>query len=163
MVAALWLAAMSPRAYALAAVMAALLSVGNAASSSRTGLMQLALILLLTLWWQRRSAGRPTDQARAVHVVVLAALAAYAVALFALPLLTGLDPLASGAWARLRAGDAVCFSRLTLWGNVLHLIAQKPWTGWGWGVCWVRPERAGGWQSYPPPPVLRPVHRLGLG
>jgi O-antigen ligase len=133
LVAALWLAAMSPRAYALAAVMAALLSVGNAASSSRTGLMQLALILLLTLWWQRRSAGRPTDQARAVQAVLLAALAAYAVALFALPLLAGLDPLASGAWARLRAGDAVCSSRLTLWGNVLHLIAQKPWAGWGWG------------------------------
>jgi O-antigen ligase len=133
LVAALWLAAMSPRAYAVAAVVAALLSVGNAASSSRTGLLQLALILMLTLWWQRRSAGRPADQAGRVQVVLLAALAAYAVALFALPLLTGLDPFASGAWARLRAGDAVCSSRLTLWGNVLHLIAQKPWTGWGWG------------------------------
>ncbi|HEY8905785.1 MAG TPA: Wzy polymerase domain-containing protein, partial [Rhodoferax sp.] len=133
LVAALWLAAMSPGAYAVAAVAAALLSVGNAASSSRTGMLQLALILLLTLWWQRRSAGRPADQARPVQVVLLVALAAYAVALFALPLLAGLDPLASGAWARLRAGDAVCSSRLTLWGNVLHLIAQKPWTGWGWG------------------------------
>lgn len=133
LVAALWLAAMSPRAYAVAAVVAALLSVGNAASSSRTGMFQLALILLLTLWWQRRSAARPADQARRVQLVLLAALAAYAVALFALPLLAGLDPLASGAWARLRAGDAVCSSRLTLWGNVLHLIAQKPWTGWGWG------------------------------
>jgi hypothetical protein len=26
-----------------------------------------------------------------------------------------------------------CFSRKTLWANVLYLIAQKPWTGWGWG------------------------------
>lgn len=112
---------------------AALLGAGNAASSSRTGLLQLALILLLTLWWQRRGTGRPADQARRVQVVLLAALAAYAVALFALPLLAGLDPFASGAWARLRAGDAVCASRLTLWGNILHLIAQKPWTGWGWG------------------------------
>jgi hypothetical protein len=27
----------------------------------------------------------------------------------------------------------VCTSRITLWSNVLHLIAQKPWFGWGWG------------------------------
>jgi hypothetical protein len=33
----------------------------------------------------------------------------------------------------LRSGDAVCSSRLTLWRNVLYLIAQKPWLGWGWG------------------------------
>ena len=39
----------------------------------------------------------------------------------------------SGAWARLRSGDAACMGRLTLWSNVLHLIAQKPWFGWGWG------------------------------
>ena len=136
LVAVLWLADMSPGAYAaaaVAAVAAVLLGVGNAASSSRTGLLQLALILLLTLWWQRRSGGRQTDQARRVQTVLLAALAAYAVALFALPLLAGLDPLANGALARLRAGDAVCASRLTLWGNILHLIAQKPWAGWGWG------------------------------
>ena len=31
---------------------------------------------------------------------------------------------------RFRAG---CTSRMVLWSNVLHLIAQKPWTGWGWG------------------------------
>jgi hypothetical protein len=58
---------------------------------------------------------------------------AYAVAAAALPLLAGLDPLMSGAWARLRTGDAACSSRMTLWRNVLHLIAQKPWMGWGWG------------------------------
>ncbi|MDR3371642.1 Wzy polymerase domain-containing protein [Rhodoferax sp.] len=133
LVAVLWLAVDLPGAYAAAVVAAVLLGAGNAVSSSRTGLLQLALILLLTLWWQRRSAGRQTDQARRVQAVLLAALAAYAVALFALPLLAGLDPLTSGAWARLRAGDAVCSSRLTLWGNVLHLIVQKPWSGWGWG------------------------------
>jgi hypothetical protein len=39
----------------------------------------------------------------------------------------------SGAVARLRAGDTACASRLTLWNNVLHLITQRPWLGWGWG------------------------------
>ena len=34
---------------------------------------------------------------------------------------------------RLRTGDSLCGSRVTLWSNVLHLIAQKPWAGWGWG------------------------------
>jgi hypothetical protein len=57
----------------------------------------------------------------------------YAVATVALPWLAGIDLSASGALARLRAGDAVCASRLTLWSNVLHLIAQRPWLGWGWG------------------------------
>ena len=114
----------------LALMAAALLGAGNAASSSRTGLLQLGLTLLLTLWWQRKAR---QHEARPVLVVLLVALAAYALASFVLPLLAGLDPLTSGAWARLRAGDAACASRLTLWGNVLHLIALKPLTGWGWG------------------------------
>lgn len=135
LVAALWLAAQQATSsvagrlrlpFALA--LAALVSVGNAASSSRTGLFQLVLVLLLTLWWQRGRA-----KSVPVQLVLLSALAAYALAMLALPLLAGLDPFGSGAWARLRAGDAACSSRMTLWRNVLHLIAQKPWLGWGWG------------------------------
>jgi hypothetical protein len=30
-------------------------------------------------------------------------------------------------------GSETCNSRSVLWSNVLHLIAQRPWTGWGWG------------------------------
>jgi hypothetical protein len=118
----------------LALVLAALLGVANAASSSRTGLFQLVLLVLLTLWsaatepGRNRAAGAP-PAAGVAGVAVLA----YVMATFALPLMAGLDPFASGAWARLRAGDAACFSRLTLWSNVLHLIGQKPWLGWGWG------------------------------
>jgi len=114
----------------LVLVAAVLLGAGNAASSSRTGLLQLVLTLLLTLWWQRKA---PKQQARRVLTVLLVALVAYAVASFVLPLLAGLDPFNSGAWVRLRAGDAACASRLTLWRNVLHLIALKPLMGWGWG------------------------------
>ena len=105
---------------------ALLLGVGNAASSSRTGLMQLALIAALTLiWGQLRHP--------AVRRALLATVLVYGLASVALPWLAGLDPFGSGAWARLRDGDAACASRLTLWSNVLHLIAQKPWLGWGWG------------------------------
>jgi hypothetical protein len=35
-------------------------------------------------------------------------------------------------FARLRDGAPACSSRWLLWSNVLHLIAQKPWLGWGW-------------------------------
>lgn len=115
----------------LPGALAALVSMGNAASSSRTGLLQLLLLMTLTLWWQR-GVGDAVQKKR-VQTVLLAALLAYAFALVALPLLAGLDPLHSGALARLRDGDRACVSRLTLWGNVLHLIALKPWLGWGWG------------------------------
>ncbi|NQW92914.1 MAG: O-antigen ligase C-terminal domain-containing protein [Polaromonas sp.] len=109
----------------LATAAAGLLVVGNAISSSRTGLLQLVLIYLLhgvwgswRLVWIRR--------------LLLGAVLVYAVATFATPYLAGLDLSAHGAFARLGQDDA-CSSRLMLWSNVLHLIAQKPWLGWGWG------------------------------
>ena len=44
---------------------------------------------------------------------------------------------AEGLFARF--GDAPgCTSRRVLWSNVLHLIAQKPWLGWGWGSWTMR-------------------------
>lgn len=118
-------------------LLAALLGTANAASSSRTGLLQLILLLALVLWWQRVAARQPlgstTRRSHAWWLVLLTTVLAYMVASFALPLLAGLDPLTSGAWARLRSGDALCSSRMTLWRNVLYLIEQKPWLGWGWG------------------------------
>lgn len=116
-------------------VAAILLGVGNATSSSRTGLVQLVILVVLAWVWQQRPmpASQDTDQLKGTWSIVLAAVCAYAIASFALPWLAGMDPMSSGAWARLRAGDAPCASRATLWANVLHLIAQKPWMGWGWG------------------------------
>lgn len=105
---------------------AGLLAVGNAASSSRTGLLQLVLLCALCLFW--------TGWRQApVRRVLLIAVLVYGLATLALPWLAGLDLLGHGMVARLRAGDAVCAGRLTLWSNVLHLIVQKPWFGWGWG------------------------------
>lgn len=104
----------------------ALLALGSAASSSRTGLLQWVLFIGFAAQWR---GGRQT----ALRRVLLVAAVAYVVGTVGLPWLAGLDPMTSGAWARLRGGDAACMGRLTLWSNVLHLIAQKPWFGWGWG------------------------------
>ncbi|MGV8804587.1 MAG: PglL family O-oligosaccharyltransferase [Polaromonas sp.] len=105
---------------------AGLLAVGNAASSSRTGLMQLGLLAALWLLW----GGWRQPMVRRV---LLTSLAVYALALLALPWLAGLDLSTQGMLARLRTGAPLCASRLTLWANVLDLIAQKPALGWGWG------------------------------
>jgi hypothetical protein len=102
----------------------ALLVVGNAASASRTGLLQLVVLVIMVGWWRR-------DARTLAWLAGLVAI--YALAVFLLPWAAGLDPHAHGMFARLREGDALCSSRLTLWRNVLDLIAQRPWLGWGWG------------------------------
>lgn len=109
----------------LLVVATVVLAVGNAISSSRTGLIELLLLCaLLTLWGRWR-------QPLVRHLLMVAA-SAYAVAVFAMPYLAGLDLSQYSLMARL-GRDEACASRLTLWSNVLHLIAQKPWLGWGWG------------------------------
>ena len=121
-------AARCPARYKRACIFfaAGILAVGNAASSSRTGPVQLLLLGVLCGIWGTWS--RPL-----VRQLFLVAGVTYVVAALALPWLAGLDLSINGIAARLRAGDAPCVSRLTLWSNVLHLIAQKPWLGWGWG------------------------------
>ncbi|MCX7239458.1 MAG: Wzy polymerase domain-containing protein [Burkholderiales bacterium] len=108
-------------------VAALLLAVGNAASGSRTGLLQWLLVVALTALWSARG------QRQAVAVGV-GALLAYLLAALALPLIlqaaTGAH--SGGLLARFQE-EADCGSRRILWSNVLHLIAQKPWAGWGWG------------------------------
>ncbi len=109
------------------AAAAVLLGVANAATMSRTGLLQLFLLAGLAFLW-RGSEGRL--QAR---VWVSAALA-YAVASWLLPLLleavTGRE--AADLLGRLTS-DLGCSGRTVLWANVLQLIAQRPLAGWGWG------------------------------
>ncbi len=107
-------------------VFAAVLAAGNAASSSRTGLLQFGLLLVLYGVWGgfRHAAVRP---------VLLVAAGTYGLAAVALPWLAEFDLWNHGMFARLQAVEQSCASRLTLWTNVLQLIAQKPWFGWGWG------------------------------
>jgi len=105
----------------------ALLAVGSAATASRTGLAQWVVIgMLLALW--RASLGRLAVGLALVGVVT------YGVAAWLLPdlLLQWTGFRADGLMARF--GDAPgCTSRRVLWSNVLYLIAQTPWLGWGWG------------------------------
>lgn len=116
----------------LAMLAAILLALGNAASSSRTGVVQLGLLLAMTWVWGLSSGCR--QQGRQDRWLVLwAAVLAYVAGSLLLPTLAGVDSRASGILARLHEGDPQCVSRLTLWSNVIHLIQQKPWLGWGWG------------------------------
>ncbi len=103
------------------AAFAALLAAADAASGSRTGLFQLLLLMAMCLLWQR---GRAT---------LVFTLITYALAAALLPHLAGLDPMHSGILGRMGEARSPCASRLTLWSNVLQLIVQKPWLGWGWG------------------------------
>ena len=109
-------------------LLALLLALGNAASSSRTGLLQWVLIGVLTAWWSLP--GR-----RRLLLFAGQALLAYGVAVFALPLLlqwaTGLQT--GGLFGRLVGDIPACASRKILWSNVLTLIADRPYLGWGWG------------------------------
>lgn len=113
------------KTWQLAGLLAAfVLGLGNAVSSSRTGLLELLLIGALVLWWRLWCH-------QAVRLMLLMLLSGYALGVLGLPWLAGLDPAHSGILARFQ-GDG-CGSRLVLWRNVLELIAQRPWTGWGWG------------------------------
>lgn len=98
-----------------------LLACANAATGSRTGFLQLVLLIAVALWWRREPR------------MLLVAAVAYVMAALMLPVLSGTSPFSSGILSRVAETGPACTSRLTLWSNVLHLIAQKPWFGWGWG------------------------------
>src|SRR6185369_6939465 len=67
-------------------------------------------------------------------ILWFAGLLAYTAAALILPWLLGklTGVMGHHLWDRVSASDA-CSSRMVLWSNVLHLIGQKPWLGWGWG------------------------------
>ena len=128
LVALIWLAARRGRPEAppsLAWVLAAAgLGLGNGLSSSRTGLLELVLLLgLFGLVWRR-------SQAPGLPRLLLAALVGYVVAVLVLPWLGSTD---SGLLARFQRETSACATRSALWSNVLYLIGQQPLTGWGWG------------------------------
>lgn len=107
-----------------------LLALGNAASSSRTGLFQWLLILLLAVWWSQPG----LRGQRRLGVFAAQALLVYGIAVLTLPwLLTALTGLTSGGLFGRLVEAPGCGNRRVLWSNVLLLIAQKPWLGWGWG------------------------------
>lgn len=106
----------------------ALLAMASAATASRTGALQWLMVVGLLVWWQRRG-GRVAVGLSLVGVLM------YMGAAWLLPRLllewTGFST--DGLFTRILGDEQGCNSRRVLWANVLHLIAQKPWLGWGWG------------------------------
>ncbi|MBX3653801.1 MAG: O-antigen ligase C-terminal domain-containing protein [Ramlibacter sp.] len=108
--------------------LAAVLLAANAATASRSGLVQVGLVGVMAGLWSD-SLGRRRLR------VLLGLLIGYVSATFALPILLQIlgDYRTSNVLDRL-AAPADCSSRLVLWSNVLDLIQIKPWLGWGWGT-----------------------------
>jgi Virulence factor membrane-bound polymerase, C-terminal/O-Antigen ligase/Protein glycosylation ligase len=101
------------------------LAIGNGLSSSRTGALQWLVIAALVLCW-RASLHRKVVQ------LGLGALAIYALVVALMPWFASVvGNASSGLWGR-ASENVGSSSRLWLYSNVLELIAQKPWLGWGW-------------------------------
>ncbi len=112
------------RAWVLAAIL--LLAAANAVSTSRTGFVQWVAIAALAALWPG-----PRLQRLAWCAIALLAYGAGAVLLPALFEIVHGIPFANALDRALT--DLGCSSRKVLWSNVLHLVAQHPWAGWGWG------------------------------
>ena len=100
----------------------------NAASASRTGLVQLGLVLALFAAWQRGNVRAVWKNAR-----FMAAVLGYVAAALLFAVLAGYQKSGGGILGRVEDTGDHCSSRLTLWSNVWHLIRLQPWAGWGWG------------------------------
>ncbi|RYH71108.1 MAG: polymerase [Alcaligenaceae bacterium] len=102
-----------------------LLLVAQAAATSRTGLLELLGTVGIAAWMARHDRRLPPWWLLCLCVPF------YFLAGWLLPQLTGggVDEMV----VRLREGAPIGHSRLLLWGNVLALIGERPWTGWGWG------------------------------
>ncbi len=114
------------------------LAAGVACSVSRTGAMQwVAVSVAFLAWaWHMKRQGK----AQQTTLLSLAVSAPLLVVLWSV-LMPWLALQTTGEWGAsmiLRiTGQAqdygMCGSRRVLWTNVLALVAQRPWLGWGWG------------------------------
>ncbi|VTU33968.1 putative bicarbonate transporter, IctB family [Variovorax sp. SRS16] len=136
LIAALWLYATHGRGVRTALWPAGILLIAAAAAStSRTGLIQVVSISIISafLAWRERQplrAGK-SDFRLPSPWLLLAIIAVYFFFAWLLPTLAG--PEVEGIFGRLREGESDAHGRAVLWHNVLALIARHPWRGWGWG------------------------------
>ena len=124
--------------WALAWVWLNVLAAGVACSLSRTGAMQWVLVgVWMAVWgWRQASQGKGLG----AGWMGLALAAPVLVALWSV-VMPWLALQTTGEWGASmilrvtgQAQDyAMCGGRRVLWANVLTLIAQQPWLGWGWG------------------------------
>ena len=124
--------------WTLTFVLLNVLAAGVACSVSRTGAVQWALVGVLMAVWGWCSTKQ--EAAFGKGLVWLALAAPVLVALWSvwMPLLALQTTGEQGASMILRvtgqAQDyAACGGRRVLWSNVLALVTQHPWLGWGWG------------------------------
>ena len=124
--------------WALALLLLNVLAAGVACSVSRTGAMQWLLVGVLMAAWGWRSAKQ--DKVFGKGLVWLALAGPWLVVLWSV-MMPWLALQTTGDWGASmilrvtgQAQDyAACGGRRVLWANVLALIAQQPWLGWGWG------------------------------
>jgi len=129
---------MTARCWLIAVALLNVLAAGVACSVSRTGAVQWALVGVLMTAWGWRSAKQEPRFGRGL--VWLAISAPLLVAVWSV-LMPWLALQTTGDWGASmilrvtgQAQDyAACGGRRVLWSNVLTLIAQHPWLGWGWG------------------------------
>ncbi len=107
---------------------ASLVCAASAASSSRTGFLQLLLLLVLAWCWRPDAPERGRTY-RGLGLVGFMVLA-YVLAALLLPLAAGVG---GSVFERMSEPPEGCYSRMALYRNVLYLISQKPLVGWGWG------------------------------
>jgi O-antigen ligase len=114
-----------------------LLATGVAISISRTGLLEWVLLIGLSLaWcWARHKRGRVID--RVVWWFIAGSGIAFVAASVVMPYIALGVTGTQGASMILRvAGGAadyqMCGGRGVLWSNVLTMLSQHPWLGWGW-------------------------------
>jgi len=103
-------------------VLAVMLGLANGHSASRTGVVQLTVLVIMACIW---GGWRRPVVIRVLLAAVAGYIAASLVAQFHLGRSTGIG--------RLVTEEVTCSSRWGLWRNVLELIGQRPLGGWGWG------------------------------
>jgi len=130
---------MQRRTWGWVGITVSVLAAGVACSMSRTGTTQWLLLSGLMVVWAWRQQ-RQSSIAKNKGLIGLALAAPLLVVVWSvvMPWLALQTTGELGASMILRvAGQtqdyAMCGGRRVLWSNVLTLVAQHPWLGWGWG------------------------------
>lgn len=136
--------AMSRSGWAWVLLCLNVLAAGVACSVSRTGAMQWVLVGVVMAVWVWHSSKREASSGHVIcrgqSLMWLALAAPVLVAVWSV-LMPWLALQTTGEWGASmilrvtgQAQDyAACGGRRVLWANVLALIGQQPWLGWGWG------------------------------
>ena len=97
---------------------------GVAASGSRTGGLELAALSVAGLVFRKQQTGEVTR-------VLVGSVFLFGLATVVLPFAANLHGFGFVSGAE-RVANVSKDARLLIWSNVLSLIQERPWTGWGW-------------------------------